>query len=223
MGRKTVAYAAPYFTFMLFLGLAQGLDAAHIAPWGLPAIYAVFPLQTAACAAVLAWFWREYALRLPAKACLAAGIGVLVFALWIAPQVLFHRPARLVGFDPEVLAGRPAIFYWVEIVMRLARSIVVVPLLEEIFWRGFLLRFLIDTPFEAVPFGTYAWQANAVVAVAFMLEHLPPDRPAALAAGLLYNLVAYRTRSLSSCVLAHAITNALLCAFILTTRQWGFW
>jgi hypothetical protein len=40
---------------------------------------------------------------------------------------------------------------------------------------------------------------------------------------VLYNLVAFRTRSLGSCILAHAVTNALLGAFILATRQWGFW
>jgi CAAX prenyl protease-like protein len=207
---------------MLFIGLSQGLDSAHIALWGLAPIYVVFPLQTAVCAGVLAWFWRDYALRLPAKACLAAGIGFLVFALWVAPQAVFHRHARLAGFDPGLFAGQPGL-YWGEIVMRLARAILVVPLLEEIFWRGFLLRYLIDLPFEAVPFGTYRWQANAVVAIGFMLEHSMPDWPAGLVAGLLYNIVAYRTRSLSSCVLAHALTNALLCAFILTTHQWGFW
>ena len=48
------------------------------------------------------------------------------------------------------------------------------------------------------------------------------DWPAAILTGALYNLVAYRTRSLSSCVLAHAVTNALLGAYVLHTRQWGF-
>jgi hypothetical protein len=56
-----------------------------------------------------------------------------------------------------------------------------------------------------------------------MLEHSVPDWPAALVAGFLYNLVAYRTKSLSSCVLAHGVTNALLGGYIIMTRQWGFW
>jgi CAAX prenyl protease-like protein len=222
MGKKSVAYTAPFFAFMLFIALAQGLDAAHLAPWGLGAIYVVYPVQTVACAAVLAWFWRDYELRAPAKPWLAVGVGVLVFVLWVAPGVVFHRRARLEGFDPELFDGRAGV-YWLEVVLRLARSIVVVPLLEEIFWRGCLLRCFSDEPFEAVPFGTYTWQANAVVAAGFMLEHSMPDWPAALAAGLLYNMVAFRTRSLSSCVLAHAITNALLSAYILATHQWGYW
>ncbi len=107
--------------------------------------------------------------------------------------------------------------------MRFLRLVIVVPLLEEIFWRAFLLRYLINEQFDTVPFGTYGLAANALVALGFMFEHAWPDWPAALATGLLYNAVAFRTRSLSSCVLAHALTNALLGAFIVLTHQWGFW
>lgn len=207
---------------MLFTGVVEMLDRMHIQPGGLGARYALFPLQTLACAGVLAYFWRDYRVRLPQKAWLAAAIAVLVAALWIAPQAVFHLPARTDGFDPGAFSGRPGL-YWVEMVMRFLRLVVVAPALEEIFWRGFLLRFLINEEFEAVPFGTYARQANALVVAGFMLEHSMPDWPAALAAGILYNLVAYRTRSLSSCILAHAITNALLGGYIMITHQWGFW
>jgi len=207
---------------MLFLLVSEGLDKAGIAPWGLGAIYLVFPLQTVVCAGVLAWFWPQYRLRMPRKPWLAAGIGVLVFALWISPQVVFHRPDRVAGFDPGVLAGRPGL-YRGEVGLRFLRLVLVAPLLEEIFWRGFLLRYLIDEDFDAIPFGTYGPWANAVVAAGFMAEHAMPDWPAALAAGLLYNLAAYRTRSLSACTLAHGITNALLGGYIMMTRQWGFW
>jgi CAAX prenyl protease-like protein len=171
---------------------------------------------------VLAWFWRDYRLRMPGTAWLAVGIGALVFALWVSPQAVFHQPARLDGFNPGVFAGRP-VLYWGEVALRFLRLALVVPALEEIFWRGFLLRYLINEEFEAVPFGTYARLANGLVAIGFMLEHSMPDWPAALATGLLYNWIAYRTRSLSSCILAHAITNALLGVYIMMTRQWGFW
>ena len=107
--------------------------------------------------------------------------------------------------------------------MRFLRLIIVVPAIEEIFWRGFLLRAFIKRDFETVPFGTYAPMANAVVAIGFMLEHSAPDWPAALVTGLLYNFIACRTRSLSSCILSHAITNALLGTYIIITHQWGFW
>jgi len=207
---------------MLFLASSRCLDGTHVLPGGVGAIYLLFPLQTVVCAGVLAWFWRDYRLRMPGMAWLAVGIGALVFALWVSPQAVFHQPARLDGFNPGVFAGRP-VLYWGEVALRFLRLALVVPALEEIFWRGFLLRFLINEEFEAVPFGTYARLANGLVAIGFMLEHSMPDWPAALATGLLYNWVAYRTRSLSSCILAHAITNALLGVYIMMTRQWGFW
>ena len=207
---------------MLFTALSGMFDSAHILPGGFPARYLIFPLQTIVCAAALAWFWREYRLRLPLKAWIAGIVGLLVFALWVSPQAVFGKPPRLDGFDPGVLAGQPAL-YWGSLVMRFVRLVLVVPALEEIFWRGFLLRYLINEEFDAVPFGTYARMANAVVAIGFMLEHSTPDWPAALVTGLAYNIVAYRTRSLSSCILAHAVTNALLGAWIMATHQWGFW
>jgi CAAX prenyl protease-like protein len=135
---------------------------------------------------------------------------------------VFHAKPRLNGFDPDIFLGRPGV-YWTEVVMRFLRLVIVVPLVEEVFWRGFVLRFLVKEDFRSVPIGTFTQTANALVAVGFVLEHSVPDWPAALAAGLLYNLVAYRTKSLSSCVVAHGITNALLGGFIMMTRQWGFW
>jgi len=207
---------------MIFLGINEGLNTVHFFPWGRNAMYLVYPVQTMVCAGLLISFWPQYRLRMPSKGWIAVAIGVLVFACWVSPQVLFHRPARIDGFNPGLFAASPAA-YWAELGLRLVRAALVVPLIEEIFWRGFLLRYLINEDFEDVPFGTYTRQANLIVGVAFMLEHQPPDWPAAIAAGLLYNIVAYRTKSLSSCVLAHALTNALLAAFILYTRQWGFW
>ena len=207
---------------MLFTGLSELLDRMRILPGGVEARYVLFPVQTVVCAAALAWFWREYRLRMPWKTWLAAAIGALVFVLWVSPQAVFHNLARQNGFDPGIFAGQPGL-YWGELAMRFARLVLVVPVLEEIFWRGFLLRFLIHEEFEAVPFGTYTRLSNGLVAVGFMLEHSMPDYPAALVAGVLYNIVAYRTRSLSSCILAHAITNALLGGYIMMTRQWGFW
>ena len=227
MRKNTVAYTAPFVTFLVLLGLSGLVDSAHLLPAGSSAKYFIFPLQTLVCAGVLAWFWPQYRLCAPRKAWIAVGIGALIFGLWVwvFPPILqriFHQPPRLIGFDPGVFAGQP-MFYWGEVVIRFARLVLVVPVLEEIFWRGFLLRYLINEEFEAVPFGTYARLANAAVAIGFMLEHSYPDWPAALVTGFAYNFVACRTRSLSSCIVAHALTNALLGVFIMATRQWGFW
>jgi CAAX prenyl protease-like protein len=207
---------------MILSGLCGLLDSARILPGGFAAMYLLYPVQTVTCALILAWFWRHYRLHLPHLAWLAIAIGILIFALWVSPQATFHQPPRMEGFDPRVFAGHPPL-YWGTLVFRFARLVLVVPALEEVFWRGFLLRYLINEEFDAVPFGTYAVWANAIVALGFMLEHSTPDWPAALVTGFAYNFVAYRTRSLSSCILVHAVTNALLGLYIMHTRQWGFW
>ena len=94
---------------------------------------------------------------------------------------------------------------------------------DEIFWRAFLLRFLISENFESVRFGTFSWLSFAVVTLAFGFSHSTADWPAALVTGALYNIIAYRTKSLSACVLAHALTNLALGLWIVATKQWGFW
>src|SRR5205823_1367998 len=98
-----------------------------------------------------------------------------------------------------------------------------VPILEEVFWRAFLLRRLMHRDFLAVPFGDLSWGSGAAVAALFAAEHQLPDWSAGFAAGVLYNFVAYRTRNLGACILAHAITNFGLGVYTCATRQWGFW
>ncbi len=217
------AYFGPFLTFLALIAfgelIAKLFDGQAVG-WALrkPA-YWVYPLQTLVCGALLARWWRHYELRPPARLVFAAFIGVLVFVLWIAPQA--WMPPRLEGFEPGYFGGGAP--YAVNLVFRFARMVIVVPLLEEIFWRGFFLRYLIDPHFTRVPIGTFSWLSFSLVSVGFCLEHSRPDWPAALLAGMLYNAVAYRTHSLGACVVAHAITNLLLGLYVLRTGQWGFW
>jgi hypothetical protein len=198
--------------------LFDGRDVA----WPLAApMYWVFPLQTVVCAWLLWRWWPHYELRWPARPLFTLAIGLLVLALWVAPQEVFGVEARLEGFDPARFGeGAP---YWFQLGFRFLRLVVVVPLVEEIFWRGFLLRYLVHEDFMRVPFGQFTWLSFGVVTLGFTFEHARADWPAAALAGALYNLVAYRTRSLSACVLAHAITNLSLGLYVLRTGQLGFW
>ena len=221
--RASRAFVAPFFVFILLLAVADGVRGAFkgSAFFALQSPkYWVFPLQTIVCGALLFYYRRDYPLAKPRKAWFALFIGALVFVLWVSPQEFFGAPRRFDGFDPEVFTG---LLYSSSLAMRFVRLVIVVPLLEEIFWRGFLLRYLAGSDFQSVPFGAFAPAPFAVVTLLFALAHSWPDFWPALITGALYNLVAYRTRSLSACVLAHALTNLLLGIYILHTRQWGFW
>ncbi len=181
----------------------------------------IYPVQTVLCSALLIWFRRGYDFAPPRCLAFALLIGVIVFLIWIAPQQFVRFPPRTNGFDPTLLSNNAN--YWLTVALRFVRLVLVVPFVEEIFWRAFLLRFLIDEKFERVPFGAFSWFSFAIVTLAFAFSHARADWPAALLTGAIYNLVAYRTRSLLSCVLAHASTNCLLGLWIMQTRQWGFW
>jgi hypothetical protein len=222
---KERAYLAPFLGF--FIVLAAGWMVGHFgegrAFWVFSEPqYWAFPVQTIVCTALLVRGWKDYELGAPRRPLFTVAIGILALLVWIAPQEWMGAARRDKGFEPEFFgaAGWP---YMVNLGLRLVRLIVVVPLVEEIFWRGFLLRFLIHEDFTRVPVGTFSWRSFGIVTGGFCLEHQFPDWPAAIITGALFNLVAYRTRSLSSCVLVHAVTNALLGVYVLYTRQWGFW
>jgi CAAX prenyl protease-like protein len=220
--RKLLAYALPMALFLALLSCNSVLKGLGQSFWLSSAEYWIYPLQTILCGIVVIWFWRDYQMAPPARLGLGLCVGMLVFILWIAPQGFLGFSPRLEGFNPDQFATQP-VGYWATVALRFLRLVVVVPLVEEIFWRGFLLRFLVDEDFERVAFGAFSWLSFIVVALIFALSHTRADWPAAAITGMLYNIVAYRTRSLSTCVLTHATTNLLLGLWIMKTGQWGFW
>jgi CAAX prenyl protease-like protein len=219
------AYFGPFLVFLGLIGLGEFVKKifeGQAVAWPLSTpMYWVMPAQTLICGWLLLRWWRHYELRPPARPVFTILIGLVVLGLWVAPQELLHAEPRLDGFEPGYFGGGAP--YWFNLLFRFVRLVIVVPLVEEIFWRGYLLRYLIHEDFTKVPFGKFSWLSFAVVTAGFTFEHAQSDWPAAALAGALYNLVAYRTRSLSACVLAHAVTNFALGLYVLRTGQWGFW
>lgn len=220
-----LAFAGPLGLFIALLALRSLIERiwqGHGPLWVAAPEYWIYPLQTILCAGFVWWHWPAYGLRAPRGVVFTLAIGVLTFAIWISPQWLLGFAPRTEGFNPDLFASSPAL-YWSTLAMRFARLVIVVPLVEEIFWRGFLLRYLIDEDFKKVPLGSFSWLSFGAVSLLFGLEHSGPDFAAGVITGALFNLVAYRTRSLSACVLVHAVVNLLLGIYIMRTGQWGFW
>jgi CAAX prenyl protease-like protein len=220
--RKLAAYMSPMILFLGLLALNSGLKKIGGAFWLSSPEYWIYPAQTILCAGLLFWFRRDYEFGKFRRPVFTLAIGGLVFALWISPQTFFGFAPRTLGFDPQLFAAQPAA-YWLTVTLRFLRLVIVVPLVEEIFWRGFLLRYLIDERFYAVPFGAFSWLSFAGVSLAFGFTHSAPDWTVAIITGMIYNAVAYCTKSLTSCVVVHAVTNLLLGLWIMRTEQWGFW
>jgi CAAX prenyl protease-like protein len=220
--RKLVAYVGPMLVFAVLLSFSALLKKVDHRFWLASADYWIYPLQTIVCGGLLIWFRREYDFEPLRNTAFTIFVAALVFALWISPQQFLGFPTRNVGFNPDIFANQP-LLYWPTVGFRFLRLVIVVPLVEEIFWRGFLLRFLVDENFGRVRLGTFSWVSFVVVTLGFGFSHSADDWIAACLTGAIYNGVAYRTKSLWSCVLAHAVTNLLLGIWIMTTKQWGFW
>lgn len=220
--RIILAHVLPMVLFLALLALGQTLAARGQAFFLRHSEFWIYPVQTILCGALLLWFRYCYEFHRLRNVAFTLLIALTVFGIWIAPQSFLNFAPRTVGFDPTLLEHNAA-GYWLTILFRFLRLVVVVPLVEEIFWRGFLLRFVIDERFERVPFGEFSWVSFALVTAAFTFSHSRPDWLAAFIAGALYNVVAYRTQSLASCVLAHGVTNLFLGWWIMQTQQWGFW
>lgn len=159
---------------------------------------------------------------------LTVAFGVGVFLVWILPDVMFpgYRQHWLftnsimgkVGVSiPHADLASPLI-----LMLRSLRAFLLVPILEELFWRGWLMRWLVKPEFETVAFGTFARQAFWVTAVLFASEH-GPYWDVGLVAGAAYNYWAIRTTRLGDCILAHAVTNLCLSAYTIVTGKWEYW
>lgn len=192
---------------------------------------AVYSLKIALCTGLWWWFRRAYPGWSRSGMGLALALGVAGLPVWVLlsriplgevlPGFLVDWMAAgdRVGFDPfRALADGPA---WGFAAVRLFGMAVTVPLIEELFWRGFLLRFLIDEQFETVPVGTFTVFSFASVTLLFAVVH--PEFLAALAWGAGVNWLLYRTRNVWACVLAHAATNLLLGIYVIRTGSWWLW
>jgi len=107
------------------------------------------------------------------------------------------------------------------IALRVAGAVLVVPIVEELFWRGWLQRWLINENFTSVRIGQFTPFSFAVVTVMFALVH--PQVFVALFAGLLFGWWVVKTKSLWDVVLSHAVANLLLAVYVLWTGRWYFW
>jgi CAAX prenyl protease-related protein len=155
-------------------------------------------------------------------------VGVAVFVLWIIPDLLSPSYRSHGIFDNSLVGSArssvPAdlrsdpIF----IAFRVFGSVALVPILEELFWRGWLMRWFIRPDFEAVRLGTYTRYSFWVTAVLFAAEH-GPYWDVGLLAGITYNWWMLQTHRLADCIVAHAVTNGLLAIYVLYAGRWQYW
>ena len=203
-------YVAP---FALFVALTE---LQLLVPGGPAWIY---PLKVVLVAALVVALRRRLVAGGGASVLVATATGLVVLVLWILPEGLYPLFGARPPFDPFATFPRPHAWLWIGV--RLLGAALLVPIVEEFFWRGFLIRWLVRSDFRSVPPGTFTWYSFLATSVLFAVEH---DRwLAGLMAGVVYNLLYYRTRSLKACMLAHGVTNLGLGVYVVATARWGLW
>jgi uncharacterized protein len=149
----------------------------------------------------------------------AIGTGLVVFVLWIrldAPWMMLGEPTA--SFHPLRADGG---IDWALVAIRWVGASLVVPVMEELFWRSYLMRWIRQPNFAAVEPARVGPRALLVSTFLFVLVH--PLWLAAAIAGLAYAWLYMRTGKLWTCVIAHAVTNGALGIWVVSTRQWQFW
>lgn len=211
-------YVAPMALFVL-LTAAEGYASRELYP-------AVYAAKAALVAAALWGFraaWRHEiraSVRLLPAALL---VGLIVFALWIGIDKAVpypHLGGARTAFNPAAIDND---FFRVSfLVVRFFGLVLLVPVMEELFWRSFLLRWVSDPDDWATrPVGVFTLGALALVSGGFALAH--PEWLVALLAGVAYAYLLQSTKSLWACIVAHGVTNLALGVYVLLTGDWKYW
>lgn len=219
-----LAYVAPFVMYVVGTSVA-----ARMGDW--------YPLGYAAvvvAASIVTWRLLRGSRIIVPHARIVEGVLVGIFGIvvWIVLSRLrledhisaylpeWLSPGERSGYDPFQELSQPWAV-WSFITARVVGLSIVVPVVEEVFWRGFLLRWITSPDWEHVPLGKFDLKSFLGVTLLFTLAH--PEWLAAACYCMLLNGLLYRTRDLWNCIVAHAVSNLLLAIYILTTGTWWLW
>jgi len=155
-------------------------------------------------------------------------IGAAVFLIWIAPDLAFPGYRHHLLFENRILGAptpglsvasqtQPAV-----LALRAVRAVILVPIVEELFWRAWLMRWIIAPDFEKIPLGKYTAMSFWAVALLFASEH-GSYWDVGLVTGVIYNTWMVKSKSLGDLILTHAVTNACLSIYVIAAGKWEYW
>ena len=235
--RDDMAYILPMLTFLALTWAGTTWKDLYVAS---------YVAKAAVVAVMLYLFWPQYSRIRWNGWWLGVIVGVVGIFQWVGMQLWLQRawPGVVEGmtwipetarqwlanhfkpgedvFDPtKVFASPAALYAWYAV--RIAGAVLVVPVMEELFWRDFLWRTIISpNDFKLADVGEWDPTAFAVVCVAFSFVHGNWWLTSIVWAAMVGGLLVY-TKSLGACIVAHAVTNLLLAAYVLYSRDWAFW
>lgn len=218
--------------FAVFLGITATLQAGG----GEMARYGWYLAKTLV-GAWLVWEFRGVVSEMKwAVSWEAVVVGVLVFVMWVGIDPYYPKQDALMfrlGFgkdpaeqppviwNPFVAFGAGSLAGWFFVVVRTVGSTALVPMLEEVFYRSFLYRYLISPEFERVSLNRVHGVSMAMTTGIFAFTH--HQWLAGILCGLAYQGLVIRKNRLGDAMTAHAITNLLLAIWVVARGDWKFW
>jgi len=211
----------PFAAYMGFIGLSAVLVGSEAE--GTFHLWS-YPIKTLVVAGLLVFFWSRFQeLKAPIfvnwqEALVTVGVGLGVYALWVRMDWPWAIQGELSDYNPFVAGSTLGL---VLAIIRIFGASVIVPIMEELFWRSFLIRYIVNANFETVRLGTFTVGSFAATVVLFGLEH--NLWLAGMMAGICYSGLLYWTGRLWPCIIAHGMTNLVLGIHVLTTGEWHWW
>ena len=218
--RAAVPWVAPFALFMVLLAVLKPLGIPQ--PWNALFWIVVLVAALLVCS-------RSVIELAPKNFLMSTAIGIGVFMLWIAPDALWpaYRSHWLFsnGIVGVPAGGLDAVARQnaLTLGLRATRAVLLVPILEELFWRGWLPR-AVDSfdDFRLRPLGSFTTLSFWATALLFASEH-GSYWDVGLLCGMIYNLWMAKTRSLADLIWTHAVTNGCLSAYVVLAGRWEYW
>jgi CAAX prenyl protease-like protein len=222
-----VARVAPFVVF-LALTSCQGRFGAASAYW--------FYLAKTLVAVWLIWEMRPLVSEMRwAISWEAVVVGVGVFVMWVGLDPFYPKLTEIITklglskffgthqaiWNPHEQFGQNSALAWLMIVTRILGSTLVVPPLEEVFYRSFLYRYVAKPDFLSVPLNRFLPLPFLVTAAVFGISH--SQWLAGILCGMAYQWLVLRRNRLGDAMTAHAITNFLLGVWVAWQGAWQFW
>ena len=181
----------------------------------------LYPLRVIAVGGVLLAIWPRLGLEKISRVGVPTLVGIGVFALWLllVPEV----PEQSTAFANALFSASSSVATaW--IVLRVIGAIVIVPLAEELAFRGYLFDVIEKWRLlRRMPNLLHIRQMMALLMTSIGFGVLHSAWLAGIVAGLAYGVLRlYRNRVMDA-VIAHSITNSLLAIYVLQFRAWSLW
>jgi CAAX prenyl protease-like protein len=208
------AHVAPFLLFVA-LTVAQGKFGAESAYW--------FYLAKTIVGVWLILEMRPFVAEMRWTFSWEAGlVGILVFGIWAGLDSFYPHLSQAKSFwNPHSQFGENSALAWLFIAVRILGSTIIVPPLEEVFYRSFLYRYIAEKNFLSVPLEKFLPVPFIATALVFGFAH--NEWLAGIFCGAAYQWLVIRKGRLGDAMTAHAITNFLLGAWVVWRGAWNFW